>query len=1136
MKSQAIKFLGNCSALVFVLLALLSLSALVGCTRDDEGSSSGSKNLAGQPITFRIGGSGVGTQTKSSDGGSASSASSASASELASSFEGQTYQLYYDFAKGENVPAPVERSSAADGLSESSDAKFSGEVVSISTGLAERIDWEVGDQITIAHYFEPEGLHPAAAIYKINSVDKSSDGSRSIGGTLVPVGAPLLWNDNDQADRFAAFPVVGYGMLWTGFVYDGGWSKTLGLVHTTQGGHDAVDVIPSVQYCTKSEDRNYKSPTTLPTYPQGRPETWYAPNMKYAHMIAHKFVPAGPHTEGLSLEFHPHFSSVEVKLVKPSDLTGSVELVSAKLTAGSGLLTSPMLIGNPLITLRTDRASFIAQDFLTTPPEGDNAPYYVSPAGCLYTYGATSVETGNEITMFFKKADGTPDKPVLDADKPTSFTFLLFPATDVTQLELTLELEINGGTETKVMKLQTVDAGLNKQWIPLPAGKKLTISNMTTWPDSNPDYILQIPDVINVYANGWDNNHQYNSESFNYYSYRRVGGQNLLNVTAKYSLSKDGPWFSQNDSNMPDDLKELIYHYGSVRANIFRTRHLEEGYFVASINVNKNPVTPTLGSDNRTTRAATLRSRGTNGFTEEAPQDLSLTDPLTGNLRTGEAALPQTANCYIIQKGGWYMFPCVYGNAIDYKEAPTPPYWNTQAYAPAMPSSVNSSTFLTPFRSNMTPFCHNRQSNGNVEQFIKNYEAVIIWQDVALGEQFLTIPAEVWNSQPVGRISGKGMHKAELVGTSGEVPYVRFYIDPNKIQEGNVLIGVREASSGADRYVIWSWHIWISAENLTVQQVNMSESNTEPNQLLSVPLGWNKEAEFIYPERQFYVQFTQTSDKKKKVALVRQHGGEAYAEIRGTLTYYQWGRKDPFIGVVDSHGSDYGYVTPANKTWSSPGNYTMEGSDNRSVPYLDATTNTPELSISKPNYMYGYYNESASGTFDDPKISGYYTLAHANLWDATRTYSTVADRVPVKTIFDPCPPGFSVPRRNFLTGLLTEGKTYISANHDAKRYMNIIWTKSSDLGGRGGIWVKRFSGDTEGYFIPCVTASFRNTGGKAEKTFGMDYLSAYASNIAPAGIYLKGGEGAAILANTQSVSLGVSGNRRCAAAIIPAKN
>jgi hypothetical protein len=167
---------------------------------------------------------------------------------------------------------------------------------------------------------------------------------------------------------------------------------------------------------------------------------------------------------------------------------------------------------------------------------------------------------------------------------------------------------------------------------------------------------------------------------------------------------------------------------------------------------------------------------------------------------------------------------------------------------------------------------------------------------------------------------------------------------------GNALIAAKSGST-----IVWSWHIWVTTETLASTTIVATGSHNY--MVSSVNLGW-----------------IPTGGSGKQ----------------GYCTYYQWGRKDPFI--------------PASTYKSNRINHPVYDISNGSLTgYSYSTTGaTIADNIKNPTTHY-YYVDDAIG----PVTTTYY-----NMWDAQNTETDNVTSATKKTIYDPCPPGFCVPTGN----------------------------------------------------------------------------------------------------------------------------
>lgn len=226
--------------------------------------------------------------------------------------------------------------------------------------------------------------------------------------------------------------------------------------------------------------------------------------------------------------------------------------------------------------------------------------------------------------------------------------------------------------------------------------------------------------------------------------------------------------------------------------------------------------------------------------------------------------------------------------------------------------------------------------------------------------------AVLWQST-----SGVITNAAVATGSDG-MSYITFTVDKTNLQQGNAVIAARDASGA----VMWSWHLWITDATLTAPN----------NDFLTQNLGWVSSSDSYnhYPARSVQLRIQQTnelSDAKPVFITVNQTEGNVDIDpSAGYCLYYQWGRKDPF------RGSD---ITRGNSTVIS---------DEGQAPLYLSIQNP-----STPLLYYWYYSSRSYDCYD-------WNSDHYNvLWNAR--YSTQQVNTPVeKSVYDPCPYGFRVPR------------------------------------------------------------------------------------------------------------------------------
>ena len=211
-------------------------------------------------------------------------------------------------------------------------------------------------------------------------------------------------------------------------------------------------------------------------------------------------------------------------------------------------------------------------------------------------------------------------------------------------------------------------------------------------------------------------------------------------------------------------------------------------------------------------------------------------------------------------------------------------------------------------------------------------------------------------------------------------------------QEGNALIAAKDA----DNNIVWSWHIWVTNQTFaTLTEVN---TGSYIYQLTPVNLGWVGEA-------------TSTT---------------------GYCTFYQWGRKDAFIpstGIGDDDGNSDNHTV-----------YNISNNDVTSTAFshTDVTDVTIGGNIQHPTVH--YRNTSTDGPCD----TQYY-----NMWDAQQTSNdenTAA--ATVKTVYDPCPPGFCVPTSGLYNYI---GSQTVTEFNKGYTYSGVFFPASGGRGFRSGV-------------------------------------------------------------------------------------
>jgi hypothetical protein len=405
-----------------------------------------------------------------------------------------------------------------------------------------------------------------------------------------------------------------------------------------------------------------------------------------------------------------------------------------------------------------------------------------------------------------------------------------------------------------------------------------------------------------------------------------------------------------------------------------------------------------------------------------APQVMTLTtphddilkaaSPVTGiyDLSTkGGTESMNTANCYIVNAPGTYSFPLVYGNAIKNGNA------NPEAYT--QPLSQISGKFVNHRNVAITdPYIYNNAS-------CVPDNAVLSWQD--------------------------GENLVSNIRLNSEKTEILFDVDAASIKQGNAVISIRDASNT----IMWNWHIWVtdyeSGDGLTTLNVNDKDHHIMPN-----TVGFCYNPTEYYPRSEAILKFTQKDvNKDYYVTIVRDERSTEW----GHSAIYQWGVPCPMLpgsAVRNASGN------ARNKAW-----YDGSGKSH--------TENFPKLSGG---------NSIANRIKNPVGIIQSFSNSYgsiSNMWNAgllynankSETYKTEETNIQKKTIYDPCPRGFTI------------------APHYLLVYISKLSTKAS--GGSHycfkSVWINEEAGEFFRY--PVVPTRGPTSQGEVEDSIDPDFWS-----------------------------------------------
>lgn len=309
-----------------------------------------------------------------------------------------------------------------------------------------------------------------------------------------------------------------------------------------------------------------------------------------------------------------------------------------------------------------------------------------------------------------------------------------------------------------------------------------------------------------------------------------------------------------------------------------------------------------------------------------------------------------TANCYVVNAAGTYKLPLVYGNAIVNGST------NSQAYSDSHFVDYNNQHINGPWiKSSGTP-----------------KDATLVWSD--------------------------GFYMFTDVHLEGD--YLVFTINKEYMQQANAIVAVRDANGT----IMWSWHIWVTERdiNLTHEVDDYKDSSTK-YQMMSSNLGWVDGKQVYYDLRELKFTFTQTKTNEVKTMTVTQEGATFDYKDAGS-TYYQWGRKDPIVALMNR---DKTGVNDYRRLDTPTDDYLYKTNDDGLVTCAEG--------IKHPNV---YYVKSTHATawLTDAAYS-------PKLWNIDGTEKDVWVANSRKTVYDPSPKGFKVPVPRAFSVFVDGGET-----------------------------------------------------------------------------------------------------------------
>lgn len=258
-----------------------------------------------------------------------------------------------------------------------------------------------------------------------------------------------------------------------------------------------------------------------------------------------------------------------------------------------------------------------------------------------------------------------------------------------------------------------------------------------------------------------------------------------------------------------------------------------------------------------------------------------------------------------------------------------------------------------------------------------------------LGNDITTPYINVQNTtNPATQASIVWMDQKDLVDglsvtNNGDKSFVNFHVSAANIKNGNAVIAVKSA----DGTIMWSWHLWFDHSDAlsTIACTNHEGDNFKVTKnILGYTLYKWKSTSYESPRvaRMKIEQEVGNGAKKSAYITITQ---SPYAEREYSTALYQFGRKDAFPGTNTLYESTF----------------VENGGNNISIVNAIQNPGTFYTDGNKWGTEYRYFN----------------------LWSMQTTSQTDASKTLVKTVYDPCPVGFTMPPLKTFSGVTTTGKT-----------------------------------------------------------------------------------------------------------------
>lgn len=355
------------------------------------------------------------------------------------------------------------------------------------------------------------------------------------------------------------------------------------------------------------------------------------------------------------------------------------------------------------------------------------------------------------------------------------------------------------------------------------------------------------------------------------------------------------------------------------------------------------------------------------------------------DLSTLNSSSQNTANCYIINRPGYYKIPLVYGNAIKNGQE------NTSAYIMSGSHDACKATWLTHAGNSIVDPWITRQYSSS-----QPFTARVEWQDVEnLIEESMFVQL---NSDNLG--------------------YLHFHVNPLTVKQGNAVISLLDKNGT----VMWSWHIWLTPYKYgTTANSNWNDplvdreiinSRGDRFTMMAFPLGYIIGDTRRIESKSILLRFKQNGSNKMRTVRVKRQGG--IERKPGHTPLYQFGRHVPIPGgrYTSTNPGSWDKVQPI-QTW---------GKNAVTLP-IGILTTTKDM-IQAPNSVYYVSGGMGSIFTSGERLRNRWDMACRGSGEGTGDKCNNGNALhTIKSVYDPSPAGYSLPTRDAFTGFCTSGTT-----------------------------------------------------------------------------------------------------------------